>query len=165
MQASHRGPDNPALGHAAERTDALRLPLLAVFGLDAAYSEANLRHFAFLLEGLAAARRDLAGRGIRLAATAAARQPRGPRKDSLGIRIPDNVRALDDRLLDARDPNSFAGVAWVFGTHDRAWPERQIFGKIRCMNDPGSRRKFDADGWAAGVPALDAPGAGDPAAG
>jgi deoxyribodipyrimidine photo-lyase len=64
--------------------------------------------------------------------------------------------ALNNRwFLDGRDPNSLAGVAWVFGTHDRAWPERPIFGKIRYMNDAGLRRKFDADGWAAGIPALD----------
>ena len=59
MQASQRGVDNPALERAVERADELGLPVLAVFGLDAAYPEANLRHFAFLVEGLAAARRDL----------------------------------------------------------------------------------------------------------
>ncbi len=64
--------------------------------------------------------------------------------------------ALNNRwFLDGRDPNSLAGVAWVFGTHDRAWSERPIFGKVRYMNDAGLRRKFDADGWAAGVPALE----------
>jgi deoxyribodipyrimidine photo-lyase len=63
--------------------------------------------------------------------------------------------ALNNRwFLDGRDANSLAGVAWVFGTHDRAWPERPIFGKIRFMNDAGLRRKFDADGWAASVPPL-----------
>lgn len=63
--------------------------------------------------------------------------------------------ALNNRwFLDGRDPNSIAGVAWVFGTHDRAWPERPIFGKVRYMNDAGLRRKFDADGWAASVPPL-----------
>ncbi len=433
MQASQRGVDNPALERAVERADDLGLPVLAVFGLDAAYPEANLRHFAFLVEGLAAARRDLERRGVQLAVLRAApddaalaladraallvcdrgylphqrawrrqvaaevpcpveqvegdvvvplesasrkaewaaatlrpkilrlrdrflaaaeagagRRPRGPRKDSLGIRVPGNVRKLDARLLDdlavarpvppvpgtrggtdealvrlerftagslaryadenrdpnagahsglapylhfgqispvriaiavraarapraakeafleelvvrrelacnltlfndrcgrfdgvpdwaraslaehardarphryaitdleaarthdpywnaamrtmrltgflhnhlrmywgkkilewsatpeegfrvalalnnrwfldGRDPNSLAGVAWVFGTHDRAWPERPIFGKIRYMNDAGLRRKFDADGWVAGIPALD----------
>jgi len=443
MQASQRGIDNPALERAVQRADELALPVLAVFGLDASYPEANLRHFAFLLEGLAAARADLEGRGIqlavlraapdeaalsladraallvcdrgylahqrawrdRVAASAAcpveqvegdvvvpvesasrkaewaaatlrpkilrlrdrflaeaqaadernarrgARGARGPRKDSLGIRVPGNERDLGARLLaglavdrsvlpvpgtrggasealerlerfvdgplarfvddnrdpnveahsglapylhfgqvspvrialavraarapraakeafleelvvrrelaanlalfnprcdqfdgvpdwaratlaaherdprphrytvgeleaarthdpywnaamramrrtgylhnhlrmywgkkilewsatpaegfraalalnnrwflDGRDPNSLAGVAWVFGTHDRAWPERPIFGKVRYMNDAGLRRKFDADGWAAGVPALDEPG-------
>lgn len=49
--------------------------------------------------------------------------------------------------LDGRDPNSFAGVAWCFGKHDRPWSERPIFGTIRYMNDAGLRRKFDADGY------------------
>jgi deoxyribodipyrimidine photo-lyase len=47
--------------------------------------------------------------------------------------------------LDGRDPNSFAGVAWCFGKHDRAWGERKIFGKVRYMNAAGLRRKFDPD--------------------
>ena len=45
--------------------------------------------------------------------------------------------------LDGRDPNGFAGVAWCFGKHDRAWKERPIFGKVRYMNDAGLTRKFD----------------------
>ena len=49
--------------------------------------------------------------------------------------------------LDGRDPNSFAGVAWCFGKHDRAWAERRVFGKIRYMNAAGLKRKFDADAY------------------
>lgn len=49
--------------------------------------------------------------------------------------------------LDGRDPNGFAGVAWCFGKHDRAWTERPVFGKIRYMNSNGLKRKFDADGY------------------
>jgi len=49
--------------------------------------------------------------------------------------------------LDGRDPNGFAGVAWCFGKHDRAWSERPVFGKIRYMNAAGLKRKFDADGY------------------
>lgn len=49
--------------------------------------------------------------------------------------------------LDGRDPNGFAGVAWCFGKHDRAWGERKIFGKIRYMNAAGLKRKFDPDGY------------------
>ncbi|MBN2090899.1 deoxyribodipyrimidine photo-lyase [candidate division KSB1 bacterium] len=45
--------------------------------------------------------------------------------------------------LDGRDSNGFAGVAWCFGKHDRAWPERPVFGKIRYMNAGGLERKFD----------------------
>ncbi|MFP4499022.1 MAG: deoxyribodipyrimidine photo-lyase, partial [Vulcanimicrobiota bacterium] len=47
--------------------------------------------------------------------------------------------------LDGRGPNGFAGVAWCFGKHDQPWKEREIFGKIRYMNDRGLKRKFDAD--------------------
>jgi len=45
--------------------------------------------------------------------------------------------------IDGRDPNGFTGVAWCFGKHDRAWPSRPVFGKVRYMNDRGLRRKFD----------------------
>jgi len=47
--------------------------------------------------------------------------------------------------LDGRDPNAFAGVAWCFGKHDRAWTEREIFGKVRYMNANGLKRKFKID--------------------
>ena len=47
--------------------------------------------------------------------------------------------------LDGRDPNSYAGIAWCFGKHDRAWQEREVFGKVRYMNANGLNRKFDAD--------------------
>ncbi len=46
-------------------------------------------------------------------------------------------------LLDGRDPNGFAGAAWIFGKHDRAWKERKIFGKVRYMNKAGLERKFN----------------------
>lgn len=49
----------------------------------------------------------------------------------------------DKYLLDGRDPNGYAGISWCFGTHDRPWFERSIFGKIRYMNDKGLERKFD----------------------
>lgn len=49
--------------------------------------------------------------------------------------------------LDGRDANGFAGVAWCFGKHDRAWTERPVFGKIRYMNANGLKRKFDAEAY------------------
>jgi deoxyribodipyrimidine photo-lyase len=49
--------------------------------------------------------------------------------------------------LDGRGPNAFAGVAWCFGKHDRAWTERPVFGKIRYMNAAGLKRKFDPDAY------------------
>ena len=52
--------------------------------------------------------------------------------------------ALNNRyLLDGRDPNGFAGVAWCFGLHDRPWAQRPIFGSVRSMTASGLERKFD----------------------
>ena len=47
--------------------------------------------------------------------------------------------------LDGRDPNGYAGVAWCFGKHDRAWKERAVLGKVRYMSASGLERKFDID--------------------
>jgi len=57
--------------------------------------------------------------------------------------------------LDGRDPNAFAGVAWCFGKHDRAWSERTVFGKIRYMNVSGLKRKFDADAYVEKIRSLE----------
>ena len=56
--------------------------------------------------------------------------------------------------LDGRDPNSFTGVAWCFGKHDRPWGERKIFGQVRYMNDAGLRRKFKIDDYVRKVEAF-----------
>jgi len=50
--------------------------------------------------------------------------------------------------MDGRDPNSFAGVAWCFGKHDRPWGERPVFGQVRWMSADGLERKFDMDAYA-----------------
>ena len=56
----------------------------------------------------------------------------------------ETILYLNNRyFIDGRDPNSYAGVAWCFGKHDRAWSERSVFGKLRYMNDKGLERKFD----------------------
>jgi deoxyribodipyrimidine photo-lyase len=58
----------------------------------------------------------------------------------------DRAIFLNNRYnIDGRDPNSYAGVAWCFGKHDRPWRERPIFGKVRYMNDRGLERKFDME--------------------
>ena len=49
------------------------------------------------------------------------------------------------------DPNGFAGIAWCFGKHDRAWGERGIFGKVRYMNDAGLKRKFNMEQYVRNV--------------
>ncbi len=56
--------------------------------------------------------------------------------------------------LDGRDPNSFAGVAWCFGKHDRPWPERPIYGTVRTMTSSGLERKFDMSAYIARVNSL-----------
>ena len=57
----------------------------------------------------------------------------------------DTAIYLNDRYeLDGRDPNGYAGIAWsIGGLHDRAWSEREIFGKIRYMSYNGCKTKFD----------------------
>ena len=50
-------------------------------------------------------------------------------------------------FVDGRDPNSFANIAWIFGLHDRPWPERPIFGKVRYMNAAGLERKCDIEAY------------------
>ncbi|MEP6925928.1 MAG: deoxyribodipyrimidine photo-lyase [Pyrinomonadaceae bacterium] len=51
--------------------------------------------------------------------------------------------------LDGRNPNSYAGVLWCFGKHDRAWGERPVFGKLRYMSSVNTARKFDAQKYIA----------------
>lgn len=48
-------------------------------------------------------------------------------------------------FLDGRDCNSFANIGWLFGLHDRAWQERDVFGKVRIMTKGGLERKTDPD--------------------
>lgn len=49
--------------------------------------------------------------------------------------------------LDGRDPNTFTNVLWCFGLHDRPWPERPIFGKMRFMSADGMKRKTDTGAY------------------
>ena len=48
-------------------------------------------------------------------------------------------------FLDGNTPNGYNGIAWCFGKHDRAWSSREIFGKLRYMNQNGLKRKFDIE--------------------
>ena len=64
MQASQRAVDNPALDVAVELGNSMPLPVLCVFGLAASYPDANLRHYAFMLEGLRETKESLENQGI-----------------------------------------------------------------------------------------------------
>jgi deoxyribodipyrimidine photo-lyase len=66
MQQAQRASGNPALEHAIGLANRMDLPVLVGFGLTADYLEANWRHYAFMLEGLAEVEQALAKRGIRL---------------------------------------------------------------------------------------------------
>lgn len=63
----------------------------------------------------------------------------------------DVALTLNDRYeLDGRDSNGVTGVMWsICGVHDRAWTERNVFGKIRYMNYNGCKRKFDVPAYVA----------------
>jgi deoxyribodipyrimidine photo-lyase len=67
MQQSQRAAHNPALEHAVDEANARGLPVLVCFGLTDGYPEANARHYAFLLEGLAEVEAALARRGVAFA--------------------------------------------------------------------------------------------------
>ena len=66
MQSSQRAEQNHALEYAAQRANDLGQRLLVVFGLTDDYPEANLRHYAFMLEGLKDAQDSLKRRGIKM---------------------------------------------------------------------------------------------------
>jgi deoxyribodipyrimidine photo-lyase len=53
------------------------------------------------------------------------------------------LRLNNSYFLDGRDASSYANVGWVFGLHDRPWPERPVFGNVRYMNAAGLKRKTD----------------------
>jgi deoxyribodipyrimidine photo-lyase len=46
--------------------------------------------------------------------------------------------------LDGRNPNSYAGILWCFGKHDRPWMRRPVFGTMRYMTSASTGRKFDS---------------------
>ena len=65
------------------------------------------------------------------------------------------ITRLNNRyFLDGRDPNSYTNVAWIFGLHDRPWPERDVFGTVRTMNANVLRRKCDMEGYIRWVQSL-----------
>ena len=66
MQQSQRAAMNPALEHAAHLANKLDLPLITAFSLYSNYPDANERHFAFMLEGLAETSESLANRKVKM---------------------------------------------------------------------------------------------------
>lgn len=48
----------------------------------------------------------------------------------------------------------------IGGLHDQGWKEREIYGKVRYMNERGCRRKFDVDAYIRMYKGKKLPGAG-----
>ncbi len=65
MQEAQRAEYNHALEYAVQRANELGQRLLVVFGLTDDYPDANLRHYAFLLEGLQDVKEELKKRNIK----------------------------------------------------------------------------------------------------
>ncbi len=82
LQASVRSGCNHALEYAIGKANELRKPVVACFALMPHYPEANERHYAFLLEGLADAGKALRERGIPLLVRQG--EPRGIIEDLAG---------------------------------------------------------------------------------
>jgi deoxyribodipyrimidine photo-lyase len=64
MQRAQRGVDNPALDVAVHAANELRKPVVVFFAPIPFYPHANLRHYAFLAEGIADIAADLTRRNI-----------------------------------------------------------------------------------------------------
>ena len=60
------------------------------------------------------------------------------------------IRLHEQYALDGRDPNTYGNILWCFGLHDRPWPERPVYGKVRSMVRSGMERKTDVRGVHAG---------------
>ncbi|MCQ1537623.1 deoxyribodipyrimidine photolyase [Methanocalculus taiwanensis] len=75
--------------------------------------------------------------------------------DTPEIAYQNTIQLNDIYELDGRDPNGYAGVAWCFGKHDRAWKERPVYGKVRYMNANGLLRKGDIRGYVEKVEELE----------
>ncbi|PID63428.1 MAG: deoxyribodipyrimidine photolyase [Gammaproteobacteria bacterium] len=58
-------------------------------------------------------------------------------------------------FLDGRDPNSWTGISWLFGLHDRPWQEREVLGTVRTMTSGGLDRKYDMQAYLDYVDGLD----------
>jgi len=64
--------------------------------------------------------------------------------------------------LDGRNPNTYTGILWCFGKHDRAWgPQRQVFDLVRYnMTSENTRRKINLPAYKAWVESCEKNGGG-----
>ena len=112
MQSSQRAGYNHALEYAVQQANELDQRLLVVFGLTDDYPEANLRHYAFMLEGLRDVEDALKERGIKFTV----------RKGS-----PDEV------ALEAGEKASLLVTDRGYMRPQRAWRERVAREAVCCV--------------------------------
>ena len=67
---------------------------------------------------------------------------------------PDAARALavlehlnNKYALDGRDPNTYAGIHWIFGKFDRPFYRRPIYGTVRYQSLRAAANKFDVPAY------------------
>ena len=117
---------------------------VCVFGLTSAWPEANLRHYAFMLEGLRETRASLADRGIQLAVLHA--QPRrgspapGGGGGARGLRLrvdapPEEVARQGRARIPLRSP---AGRRGRCRPCHRGFPEGRVVGRDAAAEDPAA---------------------------
>lgn len=54
------------------------------------------------------------------------------------------IRLHHRYALDGRNPNTYTGILWCFGKHDRAWgPQRPIYGLVRYMTSENTKKKIN----------------------
>ncbi|MEK9646774.1 MAG: deoxyribodipyrimidine photo-lyase [Alphaproteobacteria bacterium] len=91
MQEAQRAHDNAALDLAIAGANKYGLPVVAAFGLTDDYPEANARHYAFMLEGLADCAAELPKRGVEFVVR------RGPPVEAALALAPDAAAVICDR--------------------------------------------------------------------
>ncbi len=62
------------------------------------------------------------------------------------------IRLHHRYALDGRNPNTYTGILWCFGKHDRAWgPQRPVLGLVRYMTSGNTKRKINFPAYQAWV--------------
>ena len=71
------------------------------------------------------------------------------------------IRLHPRYALDGRNPNTYTGILWCFGKHDRAWgPQRPVFGLVRYMASENTKRKINYPAYKAWVESCERGGGG-----
>ncbi len=114
MGLSQRARVNPALEHAIDEANRLKLPVVVCYGIAEGFPEVNARHWTFLLEGLTEVGPELERRGIAFVA----RREGGPVETAL--------RYAADAALVVCDRNYLAPIRRFYEDFARRSPCRVV---------------------------------------